>query len=210
MNDLLSTTEQADSPPARLSADQLAELEGAQRQLGKLRRAAGVAKFNSVTSAVIGIFAGFGVLIGLLLGSFDGLGLVVTVGLLAVAWNEGRARKKLLQLVPGSGRELGWNQLAFLALIAAYCLYQILYVVNQPNSLDDAIAQSPEVADMIGSLAETSHTIGRLIYQAVLAISVVTVGGNAWYYFACNRRLDTYLAETPNWVLDIQRVTHGE
>ena len=210
MNDLLSTTEQVDAPAGRLSPDQLVQLQGAQRQLRKLRRAAGVAKFNSVTSAVIGICAGFGVLISLLLGSFDVLGLVVTVGLLAVAWNEGRARKKLLQLVPGSGRELGWNQLAFLALIAAYCLYQIFYVVNQPNRLDDAIAQSPEVADMIGSLAETSHTIGRLIYQAVLAISVVTVGGNAWYYFACNRRLDTYLAETPNWVLDIQRVTHGE
>jgi hypothetical protein len=126
-----------------------------------------------------------------------------------VAWNEGRARKKLLQLVPGSARQLGWNQLAFLALIAAYCLYQIFYVVNQPNSLDDAIAQSPELADMVGSVAETSHRIGRLIYQAVLAISVLAVGGNAWYYFACNRHLDTYLAETPHWVLDIQRVTHG-
>jgi hypothetical protein len=210
MNDLLSTTEQVEAPPVRLSADQLVELEGAQRQLGKLRRAAGVAKFNSVTSAVIGIFAGFCVLISPLFGSFDGLGLVVTVGLLAVAWNEGRARKKLLQLVPGSGRELGWNQLAFLALIAAYCLYQIFYVVNQPNGFDDAIAQYPQVADMAGSWAEAEHTIGWLIYQAVLAISVVTVGGNAWYYFACNRRLDAYLAETPQWVLDIQRVTHGE
>jgi hypothetical protein len=210
MNDLLSTTEQVEAPPARLSPDQLVELEGAQRQLGKLRRAAGVAKFNSVTSAVIGICAGFGVLIGLMLGSFDGLGLVVTVGLLAIAWNEGRARKKLLQLVPGSGRELGWNQLAFLALIAAYCLYQILYVVNQPNSFDDAIAQNPQLADMLGSYPEMSHTIGILIYLAVLAISTLTVGGNAWYYFACNRRLDTYLAETPNWVLDIQRVTHGQ
>jgi hypothetical protein len=209
MNDLLSTTEQTDAPPPRLSADQLAELEGAQRELGKLRRAAGVAKFNSVTSIVIGIFAGFGVLIGLILGSFDGLGLVVTVGLLTIAWNEGRARKKLLQLVPGSARQLGWNQLAFLALIAAYCLYQIFYVVNQPNAFDDAVAQYPEMADTIGSLAEMSHTVGRLIYQAVLAISVVTVGGNAWYYFACNRRLDVYLAETPSWVLDIQRVTHG-
>jgi hypothetical protein len=210
MNDLLSTTEQADAPPARLSTDQLEQLQGAQRQLRKLRRAAGVAKFNSVTSMVIGIFAGLGVLISPLLGSFDGLGLVVTVGLLAVAWNEGRARKKLLQLVPGSGRELGWNQLAFLALIAAYCLYQILYVVNQPTSLDDAIAQYPQMADMVGSLAEMSHTIGMLIYLSVLVISTLTVGGNAWYYFICNRRLDTYLAETPNWVLDIQRVTHGE
>jgi hypothetical protein len=210
MNHLLSTTELADAPEARLSTDQLQQLQAAQRQLHKLRRAAGVAKFNSVTSAVIGIFAGFGVLISLMLGSFDGLGLVVTVGLLAIAWNEGRARKKLLQLVPGSGRELGWNQLAFLALIAAYCLYQILYVVNQPNSLDDAIAQYSEMADMIGSYAELSHTVGVLIYQAVLVISTLTVGGNAWYYFICNRRLDTYLAETPNWVLDIQRVTHGQ
>ena len=203
MNDLLSTTEQADAPAGRLSPDQLVQLQGAQRQLRKLRRAAGVAKFNSVTSAVIGIVSGFGVLISLLIGSFDGLGLAVTVGLLAVAWNEGRARKKLLQLVPGSGRELGWNQLAFLALIAAYCLYQILYAVNQ---LDDAIAQYPEMA----AYAELSHSIGMRIYQGVLAISIVTVGGNAWYYFICNRRLDTYLAETPNWVLDIQRVTHGE
>ena len=210
MNDGLSITEQADAPAGRLSADQLEQLQGAQRQLKKLRRAAGVAKFNSVTSAVIGICAGLGVLISLLLGSLDGLGLAVTVGLLAVAWNEGRARKKLMKLVPGSGRELGWNQLAFLALIAAYCLYQILYVVNQPNSFDDAIAKNPQLADMLGTYAEMSHTIGRLIYQGVLVISTLAVGGNAWYYFICDRRLDTYLAETPNWVLDIQRVTHGE
>ena len=65
---------------------------------------------------------------------------------------------------------------------------------------------------VFGPLADETKMVGAFGPESgfVLAISVVTLGGNAWYYFACNRRLDTYLAETPNWVLDIQRVTHGE
>ena len=42
-------------------------------------------------------------------------------------------------------------------------------------------------------------------YGGVIALSVLFQGGNALYYFTRRRHVEDFIAETPEWVRDVQR-----
>lgn len=68
----------------------------------------------------------------------------------------------------------------------------------------------PELAAAIDNV-EQFDQIYRLImaavYGMVIVLSVLFQGLNAFYYFSRRKHVEAYLQQTPEWVVDLQRLT---
>jgi hypothetical protein len=188
-----------------LNVEHRRELVAARDRSTPIRKTARVAAFNGWTTALIAaLSAPFSL--------FSPVGLALTVGIAFVAFNEFRGRKRLLAFDPSGASLLGWNQLGFLAMIVAYCLWSMYSGV----SIDTSLPPELHSADMEALLAQ-SGGIGDLLdpgfinklvvyfYSGVIALSMLFQGGTALYYFSRRRLVEEYVAETPEWVRDVQR-----
>jgi hypothetical protein len=171
-----------------------------------IRKAARVANFNGWTTAIIAALS-----TAVTLFTFDLVGLLVTLALAIVAYNEFRGRKRLLAFDPAAATMLGWNQLGLLAMIVVYCLWALYSNLLGSNSLEAQLEASPELGAAFGSLGNMDgfdgiyRQIVVVLYSSVIALSAVFQGGNALYYFSRRRVVEDYVRETPEWVRDIQR-----
>jgi hypothetical protein len=188
-----------------LSVEHRRELVAARDRSTSIRKAARVAAFNGWTTALIAaLSAPFSL--------FSPVGLALTVGIAFVAFNEFRGRKRLLAFDPSGASLLGWNQVGFLAMIVAYCLWSMHTGVN----IDTSLPPELKSADMDALLAQ-SGGVGELLdpafinklvayfYGGVIALSALFQGGTALYYFSRRHLVEEYIAETPEWVRDVQR-----
>jgi hypothetical protein len=177
-----------------LTSEQRQELSDANERARKVLRAANVAAFNGWT---IGIFAAVGILFGIV----SITALVMGVGMALVARNEFRGRNLLRQFDSLGPRFLGRNQLGFMALIIAYCLWSMYQAVSNPIT---EIQGLETIADAYGSLV-TELTL--VVYGGVIALTVLFQGLNARYYFTRTQHVEEYRRETPGWIVEIQRST---
>jgi hypothetical protein len=184
-----------------LSAEHRRQLSAARGRGKVIRKAARVAAFNGWTTALIAAASA-----PFSLGS--PVGLALAAGIAYVALNEFRGRRRLLNFEPRGATQLGWNQLGLLAMITAYCLW----------TLHTSLAETGEVAAQLHSYAELDAVLGstggfeRLykqivlyLYGGVIGLSMLFQGGTALYYFSRRRHVEEYVAETPDWVRDIER-----
>lgn len=184
-----STTTTDDGP---LSPDQQEQLALANRRAKKVLGAAKVATFNGWS---IGLFAA----INLLFAIFSFTALVMAIGLAVVARNEFRGRSLLRSFSPHGGRLLGKNQLGFMGLLIAYCLWSIYGTITNPIT---EIAGMEVLTEAVGDLV-TDLTMA--VYGVVIVVSVLVQGLNARYYFARARLVEEYVRETPEWIVELQR-----
>jgi hypothetical protein len=208
------------APPAApasagpLTAEHMRQLASADVRARKLRSAGAVAMFNGIT---IGIFSALSLMWGLGELAFDGFHLgkldwetfVVGAGLVAIAWNELRGRTLLRQFDPRATRVLGWNQLALLGLIVAYAAWMLAKSLLGPNPYDEIIRREPMAADMLGSVGNLYKTLSIAVYGALIIGTLIFQGLNSIYYFTRAKLLRGYIAETPAWVIDLQRCQAG-
>lgn len=190
-------------------ADHLAVAE-AQRRGQKIRRAAAVAAFNGWVLATFAGLSALFVVFSAALGGLSASGLLVTVGLAALAWGEFRGRTRLLRFDPSGATLLGWNQVGLLALIVAYCAWSLYAGLSQPNAISQEIQANSELRAALGSGGEIDDLYKMLVvavYGSVIALSVLFQGLNALYYFSRRKHVEAYLAETPDWVVALQRTT---
>jgi len=119
-----------------------------------------------------------------------------------VARNEFLGRSRLRKL-EASGLELLWqNQLGLVAIITAYCLWNMYRAVAHPNP------QMTQLTDLLGAgSGELIQSLTLIVYVAVMVATVIFQGLNARYYFVRVARLREYLRTTPPWVLDVQRLS---
>ena len=91
---------------------------------------------------------------------------------------------------------LSINQLAFLAAIAIYCGIQILSFST--NSLTKELNSAAGGAD-IGELIDPNfiHRLNSWFYGIVIAVSIASQGGLAWYYARRQKYLDAFRAAEP-------------
>ena len=182
-----------------------AELVLAATRGKKIHRAASVAAFNGwLTGFFAACSAPFAV--------FSISGFLVTAGLILVAYNEFRGRKRLLQFDPNAAAWLGWNQVGFLALITIYSAWMIGVGLSSAGPFAAEAAANPELAATIGSLHEFDALYRFLVvtmYGLVIFLSAIFQGLNAGYYFTRRKHVVAYVRETPAWVLDLQRVAQS-
>lgn len=192
-----------------LTVEHMQQLAAADIRAKKLRNAGRVAMFNGV---IITIFSGLSLLLvlgGLAFGEYDWLGFVMTIGLGAIAWNEFRGRTLLMQLEPRAPRVLGWNQLTLLGLIVAYAAFMLIKTMVAGDPELAKLGREPGVSDMIGDFRALEKLIAELLYGSLIVGTLVFQGLNALYYFTRAKLLRAYLAETPAWVVDLQRCQAG-
>jgi len=188
-----------------LNVEHRRELVAARDRSTSIRKAARVAAFNGWTTALIAaLSAPFSL--------FSPVGLALTAGIALVAYNEFRGRKRLLNFDPGGASLLGWNQIGLLAMTTVYCLWSMftntaasitLPPELQSADMDALLAQSGGIGDLLDP-----GFINKLVvyfYSGVIALSALFQGGNALYYFSRRRLVEEYIAETPEWVRDVQR-----
>ncbi len=178
-----------------LTPEQQQELSDAKERASSFLGAAKVAAFNGWT---VGFFA----VVSILFGLFSLTSFLVGVGLAFVARNEFVGRGRLRSLDP-SGLELLWrNQLGFMALIVAYCVWSMYRAVALPN---------PEMTELMERLpdgtTELVQSLTVIVYAAVIVVTGIFQGLNARYYFVRVSRIRDYVRHTPQWVLDLQRST---
>jgi hypothetical protein len=189
----------ADDP---LSVSHRRELAAARDRAKTIRKAARVAAFNGWTTAAAAAFSAM-----FLLFDRSALSVAITLGLSIVAYVEFRGRKRLLNFDPSAATMLGWNQLGLLAMIVAYCLWMLSAssseAVGAMTTQMDSVTKQ-EMLNMVGDLEGLYKTATLAMYGGAIALSVLFQGGNALYYFTRRRHVEDFIAETPQWVRDVQ------
>lgn len=187
--------EETDDRP--LSRDQLDALAGALARAGKILRAARLAAFTGWTLLAIGILS-------LLVSLFSVKGILVGCALLAVAWNELEGRKMVLRFDPGGARRLAHNQLWFLGVIVLYCVWSVYWARFHPAP---EVAQVEELLELgPGFVANATAAF----YGLVLVVGVAYQLATYRYHTARIRMVEEYVAETPPWIMEVQRVLQGD
>ena len=195
----LAGTLLADNP---LSVTHRRELAAARDRAKAIRKAARVAGFNGWTTAAAGAFSAM-----FLLFDRSAVAIAITLGLSIITYNEFRGRKRLLNFDPSAATMLGWNQLGLLAMIVVYCLWMLSGSSAEAASALSAqmnSASERELLSMAGDLEGLYKTATLAMYGGVIVLSVLFQGGNALYYFTRRRHVEDFIAETPQWVRDVQ------
>ena len=185
-----------------LDADQLRVL-GETRRLGKkLRLARGVAMTNVVSLAFLASST-------LVLGVFSLTLSPVGVALAALAYNEERGRRLLVAVDPRAPRRLALNQLALLALVLVYCVWNAHAAWTGPDPLDALASQSDSLSETLrevssqtgesfGELGKWARMAALIVYGVVLAVSAVVQGLTAFYYHSLRATVVAFAA-APAW-----------
>ncbi len=190
------------SPPAAgqgLTGEQQQALAFAHRRGKKVRRAAGVAAFSGYTMAVFAVLT-------LLTGLFDVTSFVLGIGLAVVAHLELQGGRKMKRLDLSAPRHLGLNQIALGAMLVLYGAWSIIQTVTGPGMYDQYLTAGGPMADMLEPISRLQTMVTVLVYGTVIAVGIFGQGSTALYYFTRARHLRAYLAETPAWIIQMQRV----
>lgn len=188
-----------------LTAEQIADVRAASVRGRKVRRACAVAKFDAWATA---IFAGF----TLACAALSPWALLVGLPMAAIAWNSFMGLKLLEAYDLRGPRRLGANQILLMALIFAYCIWQIVAIFTL-GSITTLYPQLEQLGPTYGIDTSNLDTVVRVlvvvVYGAVMVASFLTQGGMALYYFTRARHVRAYLDKTPDWVLELHRLVTG-
>jgi len=188
-----------------LSPEHLQAIDEAGRRAKKILRVASLAMFNACT---FGFFASCGLLVVMIsaaLGEVDLIGLLVSVALGVVTWNELRGRAMVRRFELHGPTVLGWNQIALMGVIFAYCIWMIVAALIGPSELEEEIAKHPELEGYFGDLGQLQRTLTIVVYGAVILGSAIFQGLNSAYYFRSVKTMREYVVQTPQWVIELQR-----
>lgn len=189
----MPTHPESDANQGPLSPEQREELTTATERAGKILGAGKVASFNGWTLGVIGA-------ISLLFGLFSLTSFIAGACLLLVAWNEFRGRDMLRSFDP-KGPDLLWkNQTGLMSAVIAYCAWSIYKAKAHPSA---EVAQLEELAGLPADFI-TDMTV--TVYASAILLTLLFQGLNARYYFARVQMLADYLRETPDWIVDLQKI----
>jgi hypothetical protein len=192
----------AAAPPLPLSSPlspaHLTQLTTARTNCKKIRRAIAVAAFDGYTIAT---FAGLTLLTGLT----DPPSILLGLAMSAIAIIELRAGKNLRRLNPQAARTLGFNQLAFAAVLILYAVTRLIAAFHAPSPYQAYKSADPAMATMLNPIEDLSRLVTVGIYIAMIGIACFAQGGLALYYFTRAKHLHRYLAATPAWILTMQR-----
>lgn len=184
-----------DAAPPPLTPGQRRELEEGKRRARGVTRAVRLAGFNVWT---LGALAALTLLLGV--GSLPAF--LLGLGMGAVAWNEHRGRERLRRMDPSGARLLAAGQLGLMVLVVAYALWSLARARAHP---DPALAQVDEILG--GDTQGLVRELTTVLYLAVIGVTVIAQGLLARFYLARGAMVERYLRETPDWAVELLRVT---
>jgi hypothetical protein len=182
-------------PPSTEIPQQLAAATSAWK---KMRRLASYGLFDGYTLTVLGALS-------LICGGYSSIvGLMVSFGLLGTGIFEIREVYRLRRLHSSAITRLAYNQMVLAGILIAYAL------INLVQSRSGG-GLSPEVQQSLSQLGSTDEIQGaassviQILYSGLIGFAVVVQGGTALFYFSRRVHLQRYLADTPEWIQQMQR-----
>ncbi len=180
----------------QFTPENLRELEAARYALRKIRRAVRAAQFEGFTLA---IFGGLTVLLGIT----SIAGILIGLVLAAIGVIEIMGGRQLLRLDFRAIRVLTINQLSLATLILLYALWNLHGEIAHPVAeVSDADAQLLGQVDP--SVLSVTHEIMLLVYASLIAAAFFEAGMAA-YFHSRGAHLRQYLAQTPTWIISMQK-----
>ncbi len=168
-----------------------------------IQRAARTARGSALTILLI---SGLGAVVSLIWPSW--IGWVMVAGIAVIGAVEYIGAGGVRRGEPGAAVLLATNQLAFVLLISAYCVYQM---VTAAHSGGDFGLISPELRAELAPLQGAGVNIEQQLsawapviaygfYTLVIVVSALAQGGLALYYLTRRRYLAEFAEDTPSWI----------
>jgi hypothetical protein len=187
-------------PQANLSPESLAELKTARAAMKKIRRAILSARIEGYSIAIFGALS-FAFSIGNFWDMF------VSAILTAIGIIEINGASKLARLDLRATRILTFNQLALAALILLYALWKIYGQLANPNAalagLSPSDVQSLDQFGVTGAL-DMTRQIMIVIYSGLI-VAALAEAVMALYYHSRAAYVRQFIAQTPEWIVTMQK-----
>lgn len=189
----------AEPTPPNLTPENLRELQAAKQSLRKIRRAVSAARFEGYTVAICGgitFLSGMGSISDMLGGT-----VLTIIGIVEIVW-----AGRLGRLDATAVRTLTINQLCLAVLILLYAVWNLHAEIAHPAS--DLPDLSPSDAQVLGQMDSSAmgltHEVMLLLYGSMIAAAAAEAGMAA-YYHSRGAYLQRYLADTPPWIISMQK-----
>ncbi len=193
---------QAVQPESPLREEHFRQLAEGVRRSARVRRAVAVARVSGWTTAVFAF-------VSLLSGLFSLVGLALGVALAVVAWRELQGARSLARLDQQAPRRLALNQVFFGACLCVYAVWGAWRALIGEGPGGMTATGDPQVDAMLADVAEPMQALMRVVmlatYGGLFVGSVLAQGGMAWYYATRARHVREHAANTPAWVVRVQR-----
>lgn len=184
-----------------LSQQNMQELAVARAGGKKVRRAIRVALVDGWTLA---FFACLTILFSI--GSLPDMMIGIVLGGIAAVELYGASR--LRKLDPAACKILGFNQLAFAAMIIIYALSKLVpMMLGRPSAMAADLASDPMTSQLIDT-RDYTHMINMIymaVYAGLIVYAICSMGILSLYYFTRIKHIRSYLQQTPPWIIDMQR-----
>jgi hypothetical protein len=189
--------------PAPLTPDQVRQFQSAVARGKKVRRAAAVALadgyFTAIGAATTFLFCAF---------SFDLSALLLGLVLLVLSFNSFRGARRLKRFDLSAPPLLALNQLALAAAIVLYCAVSYWQFSHGHSDLAKELSD-PQLASAGVDMKSLIWDIMLALYGGVAGASIIAQGLTALYYITRKQVITDYLAQTPPWVISIQKAQAG-
>ena len=91
-----------------------------------------------------------------------------------------------------------------------YCFWMLIVGLTSDGPFAAELEAKPELRvafDSVDGFDQLYKILIAAVYGTVIVLSGVFQGLNAAYYFTRRKHVKAYVQDTPNWVLDLQRLT---
>jgi hypothetical protein len=175
------------------------QLQAATNQWAKLRRLAAYAAFDGWSLTVLGtltlICGGYGTAPGLL----------VSMALLGTGIFEIQSVGRLRRLNPNAIPHMAYNQLVLAGGLILYAIINIIQARHGGSAMTGELQQALAMTGSDSAIDDQLTSIMQIFYTALIAIALMVQGGTAIYYFSRQKFMLQYLAQTPDWIQQMQR-----
>jgi hypothetical protein len=197
-------------PVAPISGEQRQALHDAEVAARRFAFAPKLATWNGASMLIGAALSG-------VLALFDPPLLLSAAVLLACGWVELSAGRKLREYDPNAPLRLALNQVVLMVLVVGYAALKLIGAWSGEASLSDELAKYPELSELISGLddpnvAQTVDAFGQMyrwgivaVYLSLIGFAIVVQGGIAAYYMSRRKHVRAFVANTPDWVVELMR-----
>jgi hypothetical protein len=187
------------SPAVNGPSPQHLEQIAAARKRGKaIARCASIANMSGWTIAVFGaltVITSIGSITGMLLGA----------GMCVLSHFEFRGAKEMRRLDPTAPKRLAMNQLILGGALLLYASISLYTSLTTPSEIDKQLGKEAQLTSMVGSIDSFERMGYIALYGGMIAAAIIGCGGTALYYARRKSQIETYLQETPPWIIELQK-----
>ncbi len=120
-----------------------------------------------------------------------------------VAYIEFTGVSRVRRLDPAAAKTLGYNQLAFGALLMIYGIWMMQSSATTAEF--DSVKQQLSQVYAASQIDSWMRMVRHLSYALIVAIPTLAMGSTALFYFSREKHIRQYIQTTAPWIVEMQR-----